>query len=235
MTPGKGNSTSPVTLPLSQLLLVLLGFPALYIVNSLLPWSIGLFRWHDHAFFLQFWGSIAVLHWGSVAVVVFLLKRAGGQLTDIGLDLSPLKIAAMVGIPLVVGLTLTVLHEISGARHALPSGAQDPATTNERLFWIFMSFTAGFCEELVYRGFIIRVLQGRNIRTPLAVGVATLAFFFMHAPVIVIGNLAITLSSFLIICAFGLLFSALFLWRRSLLPGICLHGLIDVLNIGLPG
>jgi hypothetical protein len=28
-----------------------------------------------------------------------------------------------------------------------------PATLGERLFWIFMSFTAGFCEELFYRGF----------------------------------------------------------------------------------
>jgi membrane protease YdiL (CAAX protease family) len=130
----------------------------------------------------------------------------------------------MIGIPLVVGLILTALHQTSSANHAPPSPVL-PGTTGERLFWIFISLTAGFCEELVYRGFSIRALQGRNMRTWLAVGLATLAFFFMH------GVWAIALPSFLIISIGGLLFSALFLWRRSLVPGVCLHALIDVTNI----
>ena len=70
------------------------------------------------------------------------------------------------------------------------------------------------------------------MRTWLSVVVATLTFFFMHGPAVVIGNWAITLSSFLIIYTSGLLFSVLFLWRRSLVPGVCLHALIDVWNIG---
>ena len=88
-----------------------------------------------------------------------------------------------------------------------------------------MSLTAGFCEELIYRGFGIRALQ-RNMRTWLAVGVATLAFFFMH------GMSALAPSPFLIIYTMGLVFSVLFLWRGSLVPVICLHALIDVANIG---
>jgi len=216
-----------IDLPLWQVLLVLVGLPALYIVNSLFPWSISLFRLRDHGFFFQFWTSIAVLHWGSVAFVIVLLKRAGGRLADIGLDLSPFCVAMMIGVPLVVGLALTVLQEVSGADQGLSKpSAVLPATAGERLFWIFISFTAAFCEELIYRGFSIRMLQGRAVRTSLAVGLATLAFFFMH------GISAMALSPFLIIYTGGLLFSALFLWRRSLVPGICLHGLIDVVNIG---
>jgi membrane protease YdiL (CAAX protease family) len=98
----------------------------------------------------------------------------------------------------------------------------------ERLFWIFMSFTAGFCEELVYRGFNIRALQGRNLRTWLAIGLATLSFVFMH------GISVMRVSPFLTIYIAGLLFSALFLWRRSLVPGICLHTLFDLAAIGFP-
>jgi hypothetical protein len=97
------NSTLVITLPLWQVMLVLVGLPAIYIANSLLPWSIGLLRRHDHAF-LQFWTSIAILHWGSVALVVVLLKRSGRRLADIALNLSPLRIAAMVGIPVLVGM-----------------------------------------------------------------------------------------------------------------------------------
>lgn len=226
-TPGT-KSPTVIALPAWQLMLVLIGVPALYLANSLLPWSIGLFQRHDHAFFLDFWCSIAVLHWGSVALIVMLLKRSGAQLTDIGLDPSPLRLAAMVGIPLMVGLALTVLRETAASNHGSVSepSAVLPATLGERLFWIFICLTAGFCEEMFYRGFSIRMLQGRNVPTWLSVGLATLAFFFMH------GFWALALSAFLTIFIAGLLFSALFLWRRSLVLGVCLHALIDVANIG---
>jgi membrane protease YdiL (CAAX protease family) len=228
MNGRKTDSVILIAPPLWQVLLVLVGLPAAYLANSLMPWSIGLFQRHDHAFFWKFWASISVLHWGSVALVVILLKRAGRGLVDIGLALSPLKVAAMVGFPVVVGLALTFVREDS---HGPPSAPQLPATAGERLFWIFVSVTAGFCEELIYRGFSIRALEGRALGTWLAVAVATLAFFFMHGPAIVIAR-ATVLSSFLILYPLGLLFSALFLWRRSLVPGICLHALIDVANIG---
>jgi membrane protease YdiL (CAAX protease family) len=225
------NSTLVITLPLWQVMLVLVGLPAIYIANSFLPWSIDLLRRHDHAFFLQFWTSIAILHWGSVALVVVLLKRSGRRLADIGLNLSPLRIAVMLGIPVLVGMALIVLREVSGVNHgptSEPSAVVSPVTTGERVFWIFMSFTAGFCEELIYRGFGIRVLQGRNMRTWLAVGLATLAFVLMH------GVSVIRPFPFLTIYFAGLLFSAIFLWRRSLVPGICLHALIDLAAIGSP-
>jgi membrane protease YdiL (CAAX protease family) len=229
MSKGQTASTTAIALPLWQMMLVLVGLPAIYMANSLLPWSIGLFQRHEHAFFSPFWTSIAVLHWGSVALVVVLLKRAGGRLADIGLDLSFPRVTAMVAVPLVVGLALIVLREASGANHRLPAerSAVLPATLGEGLFWIFISLTAAFCEELIYRGFGIRMLQGRNVRTWLAVGVATLAFFSMH------GVWALALSPFLTIYIAGLLFSALFLWRRSVVPGVCLHALIDVANISV--
>ena len=43
-----------------------------------------------------------------------------------------------------------------------------------------MSVTAGFCEELIYRGFSIRMLQGRNMRT-LAVCRSCDADIFLYA------------------------------------------------------
>jgi membrane protease YdiL (CAAX protease family) len=229
MSTEESDRTTVIILPLWQVVMVVVGLPVLYIVNSLLPWSVGLIQWREHAFFWQFWASIAVLHWSSFALVSILLMRAGRRLSDIGLQFSPFRVAVMVGIPAIVALVLMVLHK--RAAPGSPSDPALPATMAERLFWIFISFTAGFCEELIYRGFSIRVLQGRNMRTWLAVGVATLAFFFMHGPAVVIGNWTITLTSFLIIYSMGLLFSVLFLWRRSLVPGVCLHTLIDLTNI----
>src|SRR5262245_44199979 len=115
-----------------------------------------------------------------------------------------------------------LLHEGSSPAPGPTSDPQLPVTMTERLFWIFVSFTAGFCEEVVYRGFSIRVLQWRNIPTWLAVGVATLAFFFIHGPAVVMGSWAVTVRAFVFIYSLGLFFSVLFLWRRSLVPGVCL-------------
>jgi membrane protease YdiL (CAAX protease family) len=230
MSKGEADSTPVITLPLWQVMLVLVGLPAIYLANSLSPRATGLLQRHEHSFFFQFWSSIAVLHWGSVAVVVVLLNRTNRRLADIGLDLSPRRVA-MIGIPLVVGLALIVWHEVSSISHgpaSVPSSVVSPATTGERVFWVFMSFTAGFCEELVYRGFSIRVLQWRNMRTSQAVALAALSFVLMH------GISVLRLPPFLIIYIAGLLFSALFLWRRSLVPGICLHTLFDLAAIGFP-
>jgi membrane protease YdiL (CAAX protease family) len=226
MRPTTESAPRFATLPRWQVLLVLVGLPVLYLANSFMPWSIALWVRLDHAFYLPFWGSVALLHWSSVALVIVLLRRAGGRLQDIGLYLSALRVVAMVGLPLVVGLALIVLRETSPAIEGPPSepSGMSPITLGQRLFWIFMSFTAGFCEEVVYRGFGIRLLQGRGMRTGLAVVLATTAFVFVHG----IAGLILFPVYFL----GGLLFAALFLWRRSLTPGVCLHALIDVTVIG---
>ncbi len=217
--------TFATSLPHWQVLLVFVGLPILYLANSFLPWSVGLWFRRNHAFYLSFWASIALLHWGSVALIVVLLKRAGGRLDDIGLDLSAVRVAAMVGIPLVAGLALILLHESPAANDGPLSerSGMSPNTLGERVFWIFMSFTAGFCEELVYRGFSIRLLKGRGMRTWRAVGLATLAFVFVHG----IAGLVLFPVYFVV----GLLFAGLFLWQGSLVPGICLHALFDIVAV----
>lgn len=214
-----------IVLPVWSVLVVLVGLPAIYIANSLMPWSVELLRRHNHAFFFQFWCSIAFLHWCSVALIGMLLKRKGSVLKDIGLDLSPLRIALMIGVPVVIGGTLIMLRKMGIDHGSKSPEVVSPFTNGERWFWIFMSFTAGFCEELVYRGFAIRALQGLNIRTWLAILAATLSFVLMH------GVSVLTSVPFVIIYVAGLLFSALFIWRRSLIPGIILHTLFDLMSI----
>jgi membrane protease YdiL (CAAX protease family) len=226
MSTSASSPTFATALPRWQVLLVLVGLPALYLANSFTPWSMGLFVRQEHAFFLPFWSSVAVLHWLSVALVLVLLARAGGRLKDIGLDLSLGNALVMIGPTIAAGAALVLLREHWSPSEGPPPerNAMFPATRGERVFWVFMSVTAGLCEELIYRGFAIRLLQGRGLRTWLAVGLATLSFVFVH-------GLA-GLFLFPIYFVAGLLFAALFLWRRSLVPGVCLHALYDVALIG---
>jgi membrane protease YdiL (CAAX protease family) len=220
------DSQNPkIILPPLQVLLILVGLPCIYMANSLMPWSIGLLRQHNHAYFFPFWTSIALLHWSTVALIIILLKRRGVGLAHIGLTLSPVRIALIIGIPIVVGVSLILLRSAGIDPGSKNPEVVSPATMEEKCFWIFMSFTAGFCEELVYRGFAIRSLQGLNLHTGIAILIATLSFVLMH------GVSVLTPVPFVIIYVAGLFFSALFVWRRSLTPGIFLHTLFDLMSI----
>jgi membrane protease YdiL (CAAX protease family) len=87
-----------------------------------------------------------------------------------------------------------------------------------------MSLSAGFCEELVYRGFGIRVLQAHGWRTPMAVALPTISWVVVHG----VGGLLYFVPHFIV----GLLFAGLFLWLRTLAPVMVVHSLIDLSLLG---
>ncbi|HEV7281816.1 MAG TPA: CPBP family intramembrane glutamic endopeptidase [Pirellulaceae bacterium] len=124
-----------------------------------------------------------------------------------------------------VGLALLALRQLWPAHEEPlePWMAFYPATFAEKLAWIGVSITAGFCEELVYRGAAIRGLQGRGFRTWQAVAVASASFSLMHGPTGVI--------LFPVFFAFALLFSGLFLRAKRLAPVVYLHALLDVMAV----
>lgn len=225
---NRSTPTFATQIPGWQVAVVFVGFPVIYAINSFLPWSIGLFTYHDRTWYLPYFGSLALLHWTSALLVFCFLKRASSQVDAIGLSLSAQKLATMFGIPLAAGAML-ILYRGLWSGHDEPILARQvilPTTLGERIIWVLIGMTAGFCEEVVYRGFAIRVLQGREMPTWLAVLMATLAYVFVH-----------DLSGFLLFPIFfvvGLAFAGLFLWWRSLAPGICLHALLNIMQLLVP-
>jgi membrane protease YdiL (CAAX protease family) len=214
-----------VTLPTWQVALVLVGWPAAYLINSFMPWSRELFGRLNPGWFYPFWASVTLLHWASVAFVAYSVRRGGRSLRDIGLVTSPRRMLAMLACLVALGAALVLLRA-NDARPPAPitvAAVMLPRTTGQRLFWIAMSLTAGICEELVYRGFAIRALRGRGMRAWLALMTAAVSFVFVH-------GLA-GVFAFPIYFTFGLLFGALFLWRRTLAPGVCLHAAFDMFAI----
>ena len=225
MATQQSTASSPIALPRWQVLLLLVGFPALYLVNSFTPWSMGLFVDHDRSYYLPFWTSVAVLHWTSFVLALVFIRRAGGRLSDIGFKLRSSGAVAVTGFIVAAGVALILIRQTWPASTAPYSDWQVlyPSTITERLFWIFICVTAGFCEELVYRGYGIRVLQLRGFRTWQAVVLATTSFVFIH-------GLA---GVFLFPCYFmaGLLLAMILLWRKSLTAGICIHAAFDLMAL----
>lgn len=98
----------------------------------------------------------------------------------------------------------------------LPNG---PA---ERVLWIAVSATAGICEEIVYRGYLQRQLWALSKNLPTALILQSLIFAAGHSyqgwrPAVVTG-------------IYGLAFSLLAAWRKSIVPGVIAHTLIDILG-----
>ena len=208
--------------PLGQALTLLVGFPLLYMANSFTPWSYGLFVEGEREWYVPFFCSLIVLHWLSVALTVLFLIRGRVPLTEIGFRWKMSGVIAFLIIVTVAGAALIALRTTWDGGE-LPTEQWQllyPFTISERCLWVVVAITAGFCEEFVYRGFGIRYLQARGLRTWKAVTLATLSFVFIH------GFSALFAFPFYAIA--GLIFAAIFLWRNSLTPVIYIHALFDL-------
>lgn len=208
-----------------QILLILVGFPVLYWLNGFLPWSLGLFYQQDRSYLIPFLVSICGLHWASVLAVVFLIRRTGGSLPEIGFHLSWRGVLTLVIVVTAIGAGLIWLRTTWPTSEA-PSEASQmmyPSTATQRWFWIVVALSAGFCEEFVYRGFGICALEARGMSRWKAVCWASFSFVMIH------GVFGVIAFPFLFLA--GLAFSAIFLWRGSLTPVISIHAIFDVLAV----
>ena len=97
-----------------------------------------------------------------------------------------------------------------------------PSTGAERLTWALVALCVGFCEEVVYRGYLQTQLAAFS--GSVAWGVALQAVLFGLA------HLEQGLAAALRIGFYGLLLGLLAHFRRSLLPGIVCHVGLDLLS-----
>jgi len=97
-----------------------------------------------------------------------------------------------------------------------------PATWIERHWWVFLSITAGVCEETLFRGFMLRYLHvfPWTLNLTLALLISSVIFGFNHLYQGV-GGVAGTAIA-------GFFFGLLFLLTGNLLLPIILHGVMDL-------
>ena len=97
-----------------------------------------------------------------------------------------------------------------------------PGTTLEILIWFCLSATAGFCEEVIFRGYLQQ--QFASITRSTLAGVLLSAIIFGAAHGYEGG------PRMVLIAMFGLMFGLLAWWRRSLRPGMIAHAWHDALS-----
>jgi uncharacterized protein len=94
-----------------------------------------------------------------------------------------------------------------------------PRTYAEMVVWAVLSVTAGFCEELIFRGYLQRQFLALTQNPAFAVVLQAAVFGAAHLYQGWKGALEITI--------YGGLFGALAVWRKSLRPGMIQHAAQD--------
>jgi uncharacterized protein len=119
----------------------------------------------------------------------------------------------------VIGLLAQLLH-LSAPQKAL--AAMAPRTALEMLLWIALSCSAGFVEEIAFRGYLLRQFASPAHALWLGVVGSSIVFGLAHAYEGAAGMVAIG--------AYGALFCGLAILRRSLRPGMIAHAWHDIFS-----
>lgn len=171
--------------------------------------------------------SLMAMEWGLVLYVWKVgLRRAGVSIRDLvgGRWSRPRDVA----VDLLLGLGAWGVWTVFGlawerwmvADHAAGVGALLPRSPLEIALWIALSLTAGFVEELVFRGYLQAQFHALTRRPAVALVLQAVLFGISHGYQGVQACLKIAL--------YGLLMGALALGRRSLRPGMMAHAWTDI-------
>lgn len=103
-----------------------------------------------------------------------------------------------------------------------------PEDTVGRIVWVMVSATAGFCEEIAFRGYLMTRLRilGKTKTWLMPVVVSSLTFGILHAYQ--------SLPGVIILTVYGAMFALLYIRTRSLWPCIIAHFFQDFMALFIP-
>lgn len=219
------NPSRPM--PWSFLLAVLIGFPAVSTLLSLLLLRQEAFALHGIAFRPAFWSLVMAWYCVQIALLGRVLRHVGWHWRDIGFGFGRVGTTRFVLGYLV--FAVGVLCFVEWALAGVTPGSErwqrlsdlsnlTPRTTVKRLVFVGMGLAAGVCEELVYRGFAIAGLRSRGSGAWLAVPLAAIPFVFQHG--------LKSAEQFGWFFCWGLVFGILFVLTKRLYVTIVLHWLV---------
>jgi len=170
--------------------------------------------------------SVTVFEWLLVLYVRMGVHKRGMRVRDLIGGRWATPNALMRDIVLGAGLWalwmgLMNSHVLGGGTNAaqglLPQGIL------QSMAWISVALSAGFCEELAFRGYLQKQFQAITGSAGWAV--------FIQAIVFGIGHLYEGVGPVARITLFGALFGLLALWRKSLRAGMIAHAWSDIFGV----
>jgi len=177
---------------------------------------------HGHAFSYI---SVMVFEWVTVAFIAWGVRRRGFRVRDLvgGRWARPMDVLRDLGFA--VGFMVTAGLVLNGLGYLLKVGSNPalknllPVSPTEVVIYLMLCLTAGFCEELIFRGYFQRQFAALTQATAGGIILQGVAFGLCHAYQ--------GWKMMLLIAVFGSMFGVLAHWRRSLRPGMLAHALQD--------
>jgi membrane protease YdiL (CAAX protease family) len=167
---------------------------------------------------------VGFILWGARKQGVTLREIVGGRwkspeslLIDVAIAFAFWIVAGGILVGFSYALGLTSPSQVAQAKKQL--GALLPQTGLELGIWIVLSATAGFCEEIMFRGYLLQQFRAAARSTATAIVLQAVVFGIAHAYQ---GGRRIIL-----IALYGALFGMLAAWRKSLRPGMIGHAMQD--------
>jgi membrane protease YdiL (CAAX protease family) len=169
------------------------------------------------------YGSSAISLWilaGATAIAAWASKIGPATLGLVGLPVIEAFVWS-AGVT-ALGVLLLFLARAAGMREAAFLAHLMPRTADEKLLFAGLALTAGFCEELVFRGYLIPVLAVASGSTVVAAVVSSAVFGVLHAYQRPAGAARAAML--------GALLAAPLLATGSVIPGMIAHAAIDLLS-----
>jgi membrane protease YdiL (CAAX protease family) len=222
-TAPQGRSIAPVWHTL-MLVFILLGISALGANQEHLALShrarVGMYL----VTMAMEWLTVAFALWGiRKRQRITVRELIGGRWErpeDVLLDMAITAGFLLVSFMVLGGLAFALgLNKHTADMHKLSFLA--PHGALEVVLWILLSCTAGFCEEVLYRGYLQRQIAAWTNLAWVAVVAQGLIFGASHAYE---GS-----KRMLLIAVFGMMFGILALVRKSLRPGMMTHASYDII------
>lgn len=112
------------------------------------------------------------------------------------------------------------MHLLLGSSNTANVTAMLPHSSVQIALWCMVSCTAGFCEEVLYRGYLQRQFAAWTGSAAAAIAIQAIVFGASHGYQ---GTKQVVIISVL-----GALYGILAQWRRTLVPGIAAHIWSDI-------
>ena len=212
--------------------------PWWHTVLVLVPIAIGsVASWYQHGLSnahvpgissrLSSYITVLAQEWCVVFLIWLALRRRGlsmgslvsGRWQTLGAFFRDLGLA--VGFLVVaVPLTGVLVHLIGGDANSNVASIT-PKTVVELVGWLGLAATGGFCEELIFRGYLARQFSAWTGSRVFAIVLQGAVFGLAH------GYCGKVMA---VIMVQGWLLGLLAYWRKSLRPGMLAHGLQDAIG-----
>jgi membrane protease YdiL (CAAX protease family) len=180
---------------------------------------------------LRTYAYVILSEWAFVIALIWLTHRHGFSISDLGenlgnANLTVITIAVLLAIfAVMVYFNVRQIRQMNLEKLEAELGPLKmflPSNKPEFIAFILIAFTAGICEELLYRGWLQNLLVYGTGSVWLGLIIGAVIFGFGHAYQ---GKIGIVQTGI-----YGLIFGGVFIFTKSLVAGQVLHVIIDSVN-----